>query len=56
MICHSKIYFLEGLLVFKPKEVKANFLMDYIFGVQNMGQGDTNPWKGMIGFIYKLIQ
>jgi len=32
------------------------FLMDYIFGVQNMGQGDTNPWKGMIGFIYKLIQ
>lgn len=29
------------------------FLMDYIFGVQNMG--DTNPWKGILGFIYKLI-
>ncbi len=30
------------------------FLMDYIFGVQNMG--DSNPWKGMLGFIYKMIQ
>ncbi len=29
------------------------FLMDYVFGVQNMG--DTNPWKGLLGFIYKLI-
>ena len=29
------------------------FLMDYIFGVQNMG--DTNPWKGVLGFIYKFI-
>lgn len=31
------------------------FLMDYIFGVQNMGPGDTNPWKGVLGFIYKLL-
>ena len=31
------------------------FLMDYIFGVQNMGPGETNPWKGMLGFIYKLL-
>jgi preprotein translocase subunit SecE len=31
------------------------FLMDYIFGVQNMGPSDTNPWKGMLGFIYKLL-
>ncbi len=29
------------------------FLMDYIFGVQNMG--DNSFWKGMLGFIYKLI-
>jgi preprotein translocase subunit SecE len=30
------------------------FLMDYIFGVQNMGR--TNGiWKGMLGFIYKLM-
>ena len=31
------------------------FLMDYIFGVQNMGQGETGFWKGMLGFIYKTI-
>ena len=31
------------------------FLMDFIFGVQNMGPGDTGFWKGMLGFIYKLI-
>jgi preprotein translocase subunit SecE len=30
------------------------FLMDYIFGVQNMGT--PNPWKGMLGFIYQMIQ
>lgn len=29
------------------------FFMDYIFGVQNMG--DNSFWKGMLGFIYKLI-
>ncbi|MCB9169904.1 MAG: preprotein translocase subunit SecE [Flavobacteriales bacterium] len=29
------------------------FLMDYLFGVQNMG--DTSFWKGLLGFIYKLI-
>ncbi|MCB0795717.1 MAG: preprotein translocase subunit SecE [Flavobacteriales bacterium] len=29
------------------------FLMDYIFGVQNMG--DTSFWKGILGFIYKLM-
>ncbi len=29
------------------------FLMDYIFGVQNMGNGSF--WKGVLGFIYKLI-
>lgn len=32
------------------------FLMDYIFGVQNMGASDTGFWKGMLGFIYKLLQ
>lgn len=32
------------------------FIMDYTFGVQNMGQGETGFWKGMLGFIYKLIQ
>lgn len=31
------------------------FLMDYVFGVQNMGPGETNPWKGVLGFIYKLL-
>ena len=29
------------------------FLMDFIFGVQNMG--DTGFWKGLLGFIYKMI-
>ncbi len=29
------------------------FLMDFIFGVQNMN--DSSFWKGMLGFIYKLI-
>ena len=29
------------------------FLMDFIFGVQNMNE--TSLWKGMLGFIYKLI-
>ncbi|MBK9626906.1 MAG: preprotein translocase subunit SecE [Flavobacteriales bacterium] len=29
------------------------FVMDYIFGVQNMANGRF--WKGMLGFIYKLI-
>jgi len=29
------------------------FVMDYIFGVQNMANGIF--WKGMLGFIYKLI-
>ncbi len=31
------------------------FLMDYVFGVQNMGNA-ANPWKGVLGFIYKAIQ
>ena len=30
------------------------FLMDFIFGVQNMG--NDGFWKGMLGFIYKLMQ
>ena len=30
------------------------FLMDYIFGVQNMA--DDSMWKGMLGFIYKFLQ
>lgn len=30
------------------------FLMDFIFGVQNMG--NDSFWKGMLGFIYKLMQ
>ena len=29
------------------------FLMDFIFGVQNMN--NDSSWKGMLGFIYKLI-
>jgi preprotein translocase subunit SecE len=29
------------------------FIMDYVFGVQNMT--DSNPWKGVLGFIYKFI-
>lgn len=29
------------------------FLMDYLFGVQNMN--NNSFWKGMLGFIYKLI-
>lgn len=29
------------------------FLMDFIFGVQNMN--NNGFWKGMLGFIYKLI-
>ena len=29
------------------------FLMDFIFGVQNMT--NNSFWKGMLGFIYKLI-
>ena len=32
------------------------FVMDYIFGAQNMGQGNTAFWKGMVGFIYTLFQ
>jgi preprotein translocase subunit SecE len=31
------------------------FVMDYVFGVQNMGPSDTGIWKGLLGFIYKLI-
>ncbi len=29
------------------------FAMDYIFGVQNMS--NTSFWKGILGFIYKLM-
>ena len=29
------------------------FIMDFVFGVQNMG--DNSFWKGMLGFIYKMI-
>ncbi|MCC6575928.1 MAG: preprotein translocase subunit SecE [Flavobacteriales bacterium] len=29
------------------------FAMDYIFGVQNMA--NTSFWKGILGFIYKLM-
>ena len=31
------------------------FLMDYLFGVQNMGPGETSFWKGLLGFIYKML-
>ncbi|MFN3875073.1 MAG: preprotein translocase subunit SecE [Flavobacteriales bacterium] len=31
------------------------FLMDFIFGVQNMGAGETGFWKGLLGFIYKFL-
>ena len=30
------------------------FVMDYVFGVQNMGD-NTAWWNGMLGFIYKMI-
>ena len=30
------------------------FVMDFVFGAQNMG--NDSFWKGMVGFIYKLIQ
>ena len=29
------------------------FLMDFVFGVHNMG--NANFWKGILGFIYKFI-
>jgi hypothetical protein len=29
------------------------FLMDVVFGVHNMGNG--NFWKGILGFIYKFM-
>jgi preprotein translocase subunit SecE len=29
------------------------FIMDYVFGVQNMS--GTGFWKGILGFIYKMI-
>lgn len=29
------------------------FLMDFIFGVQNMG--NSSFWKGILGFIYKFL-
>ena len=29
------------------------FVMDFVFGVQNMGNNAF--WKGLLGFIYKLI-
>ncbi|HRP81070.1 MAG TPA: preprotein translocase subunit SecE [Flavobacteriales bacterium] len=29
------------------------FLMDFVFGVHNMG--NTSFWKGILGFIYKFI-
>jgi len=29
------------------------FLMDFIFGVHNMG--NTNFWKGILGFLYKFM-
>jgi preprotein translocase subunit SecE len=32
------------------------FLMDLTFGVHNMGATDTGFWKGILGFIYKLLQ
>lgn len=31
------------------------FLMDYVFGAQNMGAGDSGFWKGLVGFIYKFL-
>ncbi|MBZ0207677.1 MAG: preprotein translocase subunit SecE [Flavobacteriales bacterium] len=29
------------------------FLMDFVFGVHNMG--NTNFWKGILGFLYKFM-
>ena len=29
------------------------FLMDFVFGVQNMS--NDGFWKGLLGFIYKMI-
>jgi len=31
------------------------FIMDYVFGVQNMGADETGFWKGLLGFIYKFL-
>ena len=31
------------------------FIMDYVFGVQNMGADETGFWKGVLGFIYKFL-
>ena len=31
------------------------FIMDYVFGVQNMGPDETGFWKGLLGFIYKFL-
>ena len=30
------------------------FIMDYVFGVHNMA--NNNFWKGILGFLYKLLQ
>lgn len=30
------------------------FVMDYVFGVHNMT--NTSFWKGILGFLYKLMQ
>ena len=29
------------------------FVMDFVFGVQNLE--NSNPWKGLVGFIYQFL-
>jgi len=41
------------VLVSTPIMSLIIFLMDFVFGVHNMG--NTSFWKGILGFIYKFI-
>ena len=45
----SSIVVLVAALVFSL----LIFLMDFVFGVQNMA--NSSFWKGLLGFIYKLL-
>ena len=32
------------------------FIMDFVFGAQNMGAEETGFWKGMVGFLYSIFR
>ncbi|QQR88384.1 MAG: preprotein translocase subunit SecE [Flavobacteriales bacterium] len=32
------------------------FIMDYVFGAQNMAVGEDGFWKGMVGFLYSIFR